>query len=84
MTELKPCPFCGQNVEVASFRCEPVLSAKSTGEKRVYINQVVWMRVECRCGAIIEHNADDLIYLNGEPFQIGEDALKKWNRRAGE
>lgn len=27
---------------------------------------------------------DELIYLDGDPFRLGLDAVEKWNRRAGE
>ena len=67
---LRPCPFCGSEVEVASLRCDQI------GPTQI--------QVRCRCGAEVEIYSDDRIYSNDVPHQLGQTAIDKWNRRVSD
>ena len=71
--ELKPCPFCGRNVDSISFSTE--------GR---YISS---MTVNCSCGIRFEIDAEcyEIERLDGpimREYPYG-DALDIWNRRKG-
>ena len=67
---MKPCPFCGSEVEVSS------LMFGACG--------VTSIEVCCRCGAEVRIESDDLIYdWTGAAHQMGLNAIEKWNRRVG-
>lgn len=67
---LKPCPFCGRKVNLASLQMGSGIG-------------VTRMDIECSCGISFEIYADDLIYsADGTPHQIGLTALEKWEKRS--
>jgi len=71
--ELKPCPFCGRNVDSISFRTEG--------------RHVDSLTVNCSCGVRIEINAEayEIECFDGRimwEYPKG-DALDIWNRRKG-
>ena len=66
---LRPCPFCGSEVEPS------LLSMERGG--------VTSIEVRCRCGAEVRFESDDFIYDNkGVAHQMGLTAIEKFNRRA--
>ena len=68
---LRPCPFCGNEVEIAELRFDRIGAE--------------YIRTECRCGASVEFYSDDRISnWRGEQYQTGLTAIEKWNKRAGE
>lgn len=67
--KLKPCPFCGRKVSLESIQM-----GSNIGVTR--------MDIECACGISFEINADDVIYSDGTPHQIGLTAIEKWERRS--
>ena len=68
--QLKPCPFCGRKVNLASLQM-----GSSIGVTR--------MDIECACGISFEIYADDVIYsADGTPHQMGLTALKKKKKRS--
>lgn len=68
--QLKPCPFCGRKVNLASLQMESGIG-------------VTRMDIECACGIRFEIYADDVIYsTDGTPHQMGLTALDKWEKRS--
>ena len=70
MIELKPCPFCGSEVESRAVRM-------CLGEK------TIGLEVKCKCGAKVDIGSQSW-RVNGVRGLNEEDAAEKWNRRAGE
>ena len=67
---LKPCPFCGSEVEVVQVECRA--------------GGVTSIEVCCSCGVDVRIESDDFIYdWTGEAHQLGSNAVQKWNRRDG-
>ena len=67
---LKPCPFCGNEVEVARIDTS--------------MGGVTSIEVRCRCGAEVRLESDDFMYdWTGAAHQFGLTAIEKWNRREG-
>ena len=67
---LRPCPFCGSEVELARVDCE--------------MGGVTSIEVRCRCGAEVRIESDDYMYdWTGAAHQLGLNAIQKWNRRDG-
>jgi len=68
--ELKPCPFCGSNVELVSY---PI---------RGY-NGCVEYSISCgKCGCRLNYNKGDTIYRTDK--EAKEYVITKWNTRSGE
>ena len=68
--KLKPCPFCGRKVNLASLQM-----GSSIGVTR--------MDIECACGISFEIYADDVVYsADGTRYQMGLTALDKWEKRS--
>ena len=68
--QLKPCPFCGRKVRLASLQMGSGIG-------------VTRMDIECACGIRFEIYADDVIYsADGTPHQMGLTALDKWEKRS--
>ena len=67
--ELKPCPFCGDEVKDMDIKC--------------YRDSVEQMSVRCiGCGSIITVYASEIRHWgDGKP---DEDAIDVWNKRAGD
>lgn len=68
MIDLKPCPFCGEEIKRYSI-----------GTVNGYVNEL-----KISCCMEFDITGDEPIYLDGDPFKFGLDAVEKWNRRAGE
>lgn len=68
MIELKPCPFCGEEIKRYSI---------GTANGYVY-------ELKISCCMEFDITGDELLFADGEPFKVGLDAIEKWNRRAGE
>lgn len=67
---LKPCPFCGQEVEVSRLD--------------MAMGGITSIEVRCCCGAEVRFDSDDFIYdWTGATHQMGLTAIDKWNRRDG-
>lgn len=65
---LKPCPFCGSEVELSRLEMDQV--------------GVTSIEVRCRCGAEILFDSDDYIYdWTDTPHQMGLTAIEKYNNR---
>lgn len=65
---LKPCPFCGNEVELTR------LDMAQGG--------VTIIEVRCSCGAEVRFESDDFVYdWTGDAHQMGLTAIDKWNRR---
>lgn len=67
--ELKPCPFCGNNVEVRKDMYPRLHDSKRNG----------WHVVCWHCDLLFGFDED----YSGE-FETQSEAIKKWNRRAYE
>ena len=69
MYDLKPCPFCGAEVDAISLYVDG-----ATGPSQLHI--------ECRCGIEFNVREDDLVFgPTGRAHQLGMNAVEKWNRR---
>lgn len=72
MIELKPCPFCGENITHYSTEMSGYVCIK--------------LETRCKCGAefIIKPNyiLDDGFFKKVQRFFPYGDAIKIWNRRA--
>lgn len=66
--KLKPCPFCGREVETAEMEWCPAGATR--------------LKVYCRCGADVETSAESIYYVDGLPTFGGLDAIAKWNNRS--
>ena len=64
---LKPCPLCGNEVEL--FEVQYTYG---------YIERI---EIECRCGLQATICSDDYYLVNGKRRNIGLNAIAKWNRR---
>lgn len=70
--QLKPCPFCGRKVSLASLQMGSGIG-------------VTRLDIECACGINFGICADDVIYTgDGTPHQIGLTAIDKWEKRIEE
>ena len=69
LQNLKPCPFCGHEINAAEIEMTP--------------NGCDNLRVHCACGATIEFEGDEIIFSLGfnEGYRCGMDAIEKWNKR---
>ena len=69
LQNLKPCPFCGQEIKAAEIEMTP--------------NGCDNLRVYCVCGATITFEGDEIIPSFGftESCRCGIDAIEKWNKR---
>ena len=65
---LKPCPFCGRDVEVVEIKCSAY--------------GIINLTVDCYCGIHFEIESDDVFEVGGKMKILGLTADKKWNRRA--
>lgn len=65
---LKPCPFCGSEVEIARLDMDQ--------------GGVTSIEIRCRCGAEIRFVSDDYIFdWTDTPHQMGLTAIEKFNNR---
>jgi len=65
---LKPCPFCGRDANIASMDFDGV--------------GVLRIDVDCSCGVSVSIRSDDrLSDWQGRRYQLGKDAIEKWNTR---
>lgn len=65
---LKPCPFCGSEVEIARLDMDQ--------------GGVTSIEIRCRCGAELRFESDDYIYdWTDTPHQMGLTAIEKFNNR---
>lgn len=65
---LKPCPFCGSDVDLESMGMD------ARGSRTLYIT--------CRCGIAFHVESDEVLTsATGVRYRPGLDALDKWNRR---
>ena len=72
MEKLKPCPFCGNEVEVEKI---PLWSGNGRGYSGCYE-----FRIKCEnCGGTVDQPKNDSIYRSEEESR--ENAIKAWNRR---
>ncbi len=72
MEELKPCPFCGNEVKVRKI---PLWYGNGHGYKDCYE-----FDIQCKkCGCRIDFHENDSIYRSEEKAK--ENAIKAWNRR---
>lgn len=63
---LKPCPFCGKEVEVYAISYDKY--------------RCVSLKIACCMEFYIQ--ADELTVYGSNAFREGKDAIEKWNRRA--
>lgn len=72
MNELKPCPFCGSEVEVEKI---PLWYGNGHGYSGCYE-----FKIKCEnCGCIVDQPKNDSIYRSEETAR--ENAIEVWNRR---
>ena len=72
MNELKPCPFCGNEVEVEKI---PLWYGNGHGYSGCYE-----FKIKCEnCGCTVNQPKNDSIYRSEE--EARENAIKAWNRR---
>lgn len=72
MNELKPCPFCGNEVNVEKI---PLWYGNGRGYSGCYE-----FKIKCdNCGCTVDQPKNDSIYRSEEKAR--ENAIKAWNRR---
>lgn len=73
MEELKPCPFCGNKVEVEKI---PLWYGNGRGYYGCYE-----FKIRCKsCGCTVDQPENDSVYRSEE--EARGNAIKAWNRRA--
>ena len=66
---LKPCPFCGRDAEIINMDFD------GSGVLRIEVN--------CRCGVSVSIDSDNCVSdWRGHRYQLGKNAIEKWNARA--
>lgn len=72
MEELKPCPFCGNKVEVEKI---PLWYGNGRGYSGCYE-----FKIKCKsCGCTVDQPKNDSVYRSEEKAR--ENAIEAWNRR---
>ena len=73
--KLKPCPFCGNEVEVEKI---PLWYGNGHGYKDCYE-----FKIRCKkCGCRVDQPENDSVYRSEEKAK--KNAIKAWNRRVFE
>lgn len=73
MSELKPCPFCGNEVKVEKI---PLWYGNGRGYSGCYE-----FKIKCEsCGCSVDQPENDSVYRSEEKAR--ENAVEAWNRRA--
>ena len=75
MSELKPCPFCGNEVEVEKI---PLWYGNGHGYKDCYEFKI-WCK---KCGCRVDQPENDSVYRSEE--EAKKNAIEAWNRRASD
>ena len=75
MSELKPCPFCGNEVNVEKI---PLWYGNGHGYSGCYE-----FKIKCEnCGCTVDQPKNDSIYRSEEKAR--ENAIEAWNRRVSD
>ena len=75
MNELKPCPFCGNEVNIEKI---PLWYGNGRGYSGCYE-----FKIKCdNCGCTVHQPKTDSVYRSEEKAR--ENAIKAWNRRVND
>lgn len=77
MTELKPCPFCGEEVSIEKIPMWSTYNGITHGYYGCYEFDIHCTNTDCACRVRLGRN--NTVYCNEKEAKL--NAIKAWNRR---